>query len=397
MIAGLEAITGGTVAIDGEVVNDKEPRERGCAMVFQNYALYPHFTVAENIGYSLKVAGLPKAKRQERILAVARSVGLQDFLDRKPSQLSGGQRQRVAMARAMIREPKVFLFDEPLSNLDAKLRVQMRLEIRKLHQRLSATSVFVTHDQVEAMTLADRIVVMNQGRIEQIGTPAEIYERPETLFVASFIGSPPMNLFEATVQAQGSALTQGIMLRTPAFAVAAPGSSITLGSARKTWFWQQTVSMRCRPNSSRNSVPCSWRMAASVAPISWCNARPRICSPPGARFASTCRPSGCMHFTPPRARGCKSSRTNQPGGQRLSLPEPINRRVSRHRRDLKDGLSWEHQPASRSRRISTSRSTKLHSTVERNSASRSSNACACSGANSNHVRKSKASPRSRAW
>ncbi len=229
MIAGLEAITGGTVAIDGEVVNDKEPRERGCAMVFQNYALYPHFTVAENIGYSLKVAGLPKAKRQERILAVARSVGLQDYLDRKPSQLSGGQRQRVAMARAMIREPKVFLFDEPLSNLDAKLRVQMRLEIRKLHQRLAATSVFVTHDQVEAMTLADRIVVMNQGRIEQIGTPAEIYERPETLFVASFIGSPPMNLFEATVQAQGSALTQGIMLRTPAFAGAAPGSSITLG------------------------------------------------------------------------------------------------------------------------------------------------------------------------
>ncbi len=171
MIAGLEAISGGTVAIDGEVVNEKEPRERGCAMVFQNYALYPHFTVAENIGYALKVAGVPKAQRQERVATVARSVGLQDFLDRKPSQLSGGQRQRVAMARAMIREPKVFLFDEPLSNLDAKLRVQMRLEIRKLHQRLAATSVFVTHDQVEAMTLADRIVVMNQGCIEQIGTP----------------------------------------------------------------------------------------------------------------------------------------------------------------------------------------------------------------------------------
>ncbi len=229
MVAGLEAITGGTVAIDGEVVNEKEPRERGCAMVFQNYALYPHFTVAENIGYALKVAGVPKAQRQERVATVARSVGLQDFLDRKPSQLSGGQRQRVAMARAMIREPKVFLFDEPLSNLDAKLRVQMRLEIRKLHQRLAATSVFVTHDQVEAMTLADRIVVMNQGRIEQIGTPAEIYERPETLFVASFIGSPPMNLFEATVQGQGSAVTQGLKLRTPGFEGNKQGSSITLG------------------------------------------------------------------------------------------------------------------------------------------------------------------------
>jgi len=172
MIAGLEEITGGTIAIAGEVVNEKEPRERGCAMVFQNYALYPHFSVAENIGYALKVAGVPKAERMRRVREVAKSVGLEDYLDRKPSQLSGGQRQRVAMGRAMIREPKVFLFDEPLSNLDAKLRVQMRLEVRKLHQRLGATSVFVTHDQVEAMTLADRIVVMNAGRIEQIGTPS---------------------------------------------------------------------------------------------------------------------------------------------------------------------------------------------------------------------------------
>jgi sn-glycerol 3-phosphate transport system ATP-binding protein len=229
MIAGLEAITGGTVAIDGEVVNEKEPRERGCAMVFQNYALYPHFTVAENIGYALKVAGVPKAARRERVVAVARSVGLQDFLERKPSQLSGGQRQRVAMARAMIREPKVFLFDEPLSNLDAKLRVQMRLEIRKLHQRLAATSVFVTHDQVEAMTLADRIVVMNQGRIEQIGTPSEIYERPETLFVASFIGSPPMNLLEVKTRAPGTVLIEGSIQETPAFAGVAPGSSFVLG------------------------------------------------------------------------------------------------------------------------------------------------------------------------
>ncbi|RUW83254.1 ATP-binding cassette domain-containing protein, partial [Mesorhizobium sp. M1E.F.Ca.ET.063.01.1.1] len=168
MIAGLEEISDGTIAIDGTVVNKLEPRERGCAMVFQNYALYPHMSVAQNIGYSLKVAGVPAAERTRRIQAVARILELEHLLDRKPTALSGGQRQRVAMGRAMIREPKVFLFDEPLSNLDAKLRVQMRSEIRKLHRRLNATSVFVTHDQVEAMTLADRLVVMNGGRVEHV-------------------------------------------------------------------------------------------------------------------------------------------------------------------------------------------------------------------------------------
>jgi len=229
MIAGLEEITGGTIAIAGEVVNEKEPRERGCAMVFQNYALYPHFSVAENIGYALKVAGVPKAERMRRVREVAKSVGLEDYLDRKPSQLSGGQRQRVAMGRAMIREPKVFLFDEPLSNLDAKLRVQMRLEVRKLHQRLGATSVFVTHDQVEAMTLADRIVVMNAGRIEQIGTPSEIYDRPETLFVAGFISSPPMNLLEVTIPARGEAHVGGVVISTPAFLAGKPGASAMIG------------------------------------------------------------------------------------------------------------------------------------------------------------------------
>ena len=162
-------------------------------MVFQNYALYPHMTVAENIGYALKVAGVPKTERLARIAATARSVGLGDFLDRKPGQLSGGQRQRVAMARAIIRSPKVFLFDEPLSNLDAKLRVQMRHEIRRIHNQIKATSVFVTHDQHEGMTLADRLVVMNKGTIEQVGTPAEIYDRPASLYVAGFIGSPAMN------------------------------------------------------------------------------------------------------------------------------------------------------------------------------------------------------------
>ena len=211
MIAGLEEITGGEIAIAGRIVNDVEPRHRGCAMVFQNYALYPHMSVAENIGYGLKVAGVAKAERLLRVGQVARTVGLQEFLDRKPAQLSGGQRQRVAMARAMIKEPAVFLFDEPLSNLDAKLRVQMRIEIRKLHHRLRATSVFVTHDQVEAMTLADRLVVMNRGEIEQVGAPKEVYDRPQTTFVAGFIGAPGMNLLPAAISPDGrhAALADG--------------------------------------------------------------------------------------------------------------------------------------------------------------------------------------------
>jgi sn-glycerol 3-phosphate transport system ATP-binding protein len=205
MIAGLEEITAGEIAIDGKVVNDLEPRQRGCAMVFQNYALYPHMTVAENIGYALKVAGVPKAARRARVAEIAQSLGIADYLDRKPSTLSGGQRQRVAIGRAMIREPKVFLFDEPLSNLDAQLRVQMRIEIRRLHQRLGVTSVFVTHDQIEAMTLADRLVVLNQGRIEQIGAPAEVYRRPASRFVAGFIGAPAMNFIRAQIVMDGLA------------------------------------------------------------------------------------------------------------------------------------------------------------------------------------------------
>jgi sn-glycerol 3-phosphate transport system ATP-binding protein len=199
MIAGLEKISGGEISIGGTVVNKLEPRDRGCAMVFQNYALYPHMSVADNIGYALKVQGIGKQERLDRIKAIAKTVGLGDYLERKPGQLSGGQRQRVAMARAMIREPKVFLFDEPLSNLDAQLRVQMRIEIRRLHHRLKTTSVFVTHDQIEAMTLADRLVVMNAGHIDQVGTPAEVYARPATRFVAKFIGSPSMNILPATL------------------------------------------------------------------------------------------------------------------------------------------------------------------------------------------------------
>jgi sn-glycerol 3-phosphate transport system ATP-binding protein len=199
MVAGLEAITAGEVAIGGKVVNKLEPRERGCAMVFQNYALYPHMSVADNIGYALKIAGLAKAARLEKVRKVAALLGLTEFLDRKPGQLSGGQRQRVAMGRAMIREPKVFLYDEPLSNLDARLRVAMRVEIRKLHQRLGTTTLFVTHDQIEAMTLADRIVVMNKGVVEQVGTPGDVYNRPETTYVAGFIGTPGLNLISGTV------------------------------------------------------------------------------------------------------------------------------------------------------------------------------------------------------
>ena len=229
MIAGLEDITGGDIAIEGKVVNRLEPRERGCAMVFQNYALYPHMTVADNIGYALKVAGVPKAERQARIKVVAETLALGAYLDRKPAALSGGQRQRVAMGRAMIREPKVFLFDEPLSNLDAKLRVAMRIEIRKLHNRLKATSIFVTHDQVEAMTLADRIVLLNAGRVEQVGSPAELYARPASRFVAGFIGSPPMNLLDGEIaDATSVRLPGGEVIATRPHDLAT-GTKVTLG------------------------------------------------------------------------------------------------------------------------------------------------------------------------
>ncbi len=206
MIAGLESITSGHIAIAGRVVNDLEPHERGCAMVFQNYALYPHMTVAENIGYGLKVAGMARAERAAKVAAVAASVGLTDYLDRRPGQLSGGQRQRVAMARAIVRAPAVFLFDEPLSNLDAKLRVQMRHEIRRIHNHIGATSVFVTHDQAEGMTLADRLVVMNKGVIEQVGTPEQIYHHPASVYVGGFIGSPAMNFLSGQVSARARAV-----------------------------------------------------------------------------------------------------------------------------------------------------------------------------------------------
>ncbi|MBF9232638.1 ABC transporter ATP-binding protein [Microvirga alba] len=197
MIAGLEDISGGTISIDGRVVNEAEPKDRNIAMVFQNYAIYPHMTVAQNIGFGLYTSKLQESERKKRIEETAQILGLEKLLERRPSQLSGGQRQRVAIGRAMVRNPAAFLFDEPLSNLDAQLRTQMRLEIKKLHQRLGTTIVFVTHDQVEAMTMADRIVVMRDGHILQVGTPMDLYERPADIFTARFIGSPTMNLLPA--------------------------------------------------------------------------------------------------------------------------------------------------------------------------------------------------------
>jgi multiple sugar transport system ATP-binding protein len=197
MIAGLEEVTAGEIMIDDRVVNHLEPKHRNIAMVFQNYAIYPHMSVRKNIGFGLRTSKMPRAEKEKRIDEVAHLLSMTEYLDRKPAQLSGGQRQRVAIGRAMVRDPAVFLFDEPLSNLDAQLRTQMRLEIKKLHQRVGNTIIFVTHDQVEAMTMADRIVIMKDGHIQQVGTPAEVFHRPANVFVAQFIGAPSMNMLDA--------------------------------------------------------------------------------------------------------------------------------------------------------------------------------------------------------
>lgn len=223
MIAGLEEISSGQIRIGGRVVNDVPPKERDIAMVFQSYALYPHKTVAENMGFPLKMAKRPQGEIDSKVGKAAQILDLTHLLKRYPKQLSGGQRQRVAMGRAIVRDPQVFLFDEPLSNLDAKLRVTMRVEIKELHQRLKTTIIYVTHDQIEAMTMADKIVVMRDGRVEQIGAPLDLYDRPQNVFVAGFIGSPAMNFIHGRIQSQGAALQfvaeSGLVLPVP------PGSA----------------------------------------------------------------------------------------------------------------------------------------------------------------------------
>lgn len=254
MVAGLERTTGGDIYIDNQRVTDLEPKDRGIAMVFQNYALYPHMSVFDNMAYGLKIRGFGKEQIRQRVDEAARILELQPLLKRKPRELSGGQRQRVAMGRAIVREPAVFLFDEPLSNLDAKLRVQMRLELQQLHRRLKTTSLYVTHDQVEAMTLAQRVIVMNKGVAEQIGTPSEVYQRPATLFVASFIGSPAMNLLAGTVSSDGHSF------------ILADGMTLPLEVPRPQWADRRLTlgirpehiqQMTSRPKTSAQAVPMS--------------------------------------------------------------------------------------------------------------------------------------------
>ena len=234
MIAGLEDITSGELYIDNVLMNDVEADARGLAMVFQSYALYPHMTVADNMGFALKMAGVSKEERHQKVLAAAKILQLEKLLDRTPKQLSGGQRQRVAIGRAIVRHPKIFLFDEPLSNLDASLRVQMRIELAELHRKLKATMIYVTHDQTEAMTMADRIVVLRDGVIEQVGTPLELYNHPANTFVAGFIGSPKMNLLSAEVVEQTAGavrlkIGENSTLTLPAHAGLAQGRKVTLG------------------------------------------------------------------------------------------------------------------------------------------------------------------------
>jgi multiple sugar transport system ATP-binding protein len=236
MVAGLEDVSGGEIEIDGRVVNEVAPKDRQLAMVFQNYALYPHMTVRQNMRFALKPQKLPAVSVEQKINEVAAMLGLEALLERKPAQLSGGQRQRVAMGRAMVRTPRVFLFDEPLSNLDAKLRTQVRIEIAKLHKQLGTTVLYVTHDQIEAMTLADRIVIMRDGYIEQVGSPEEVFAHPRNVFVATFIGSPAMNLLAATVETQqqgGAYMLSTGSIRIPAPADKSrhlqPGRKLTLG------------------------------------------------------------------------------------------------------------------------------------------------------------------------
>jgi len=232
MVAGLESISSGTISLNGQVINEVAPKNRDIAMVFQNYALYPHLTVADNMGFSLKLRNVPKEQIRTEVEATAELLGLKPYLERYPKALSGGQRQRVAMGRAIVRKPQVFLFDEPLSNLDAKLRVQMRIEIKSLQKRLGTTSIYVTHDQMEAMTMSDRVVILNGGRVEQVGAPLDVYDNPANLFVATFIGSPAMNLLDGMLVREADAAfaqINGVKIPVSASVKGASGTSIVLG------------------------------------------------------------------------------------------------------------------------------------------------------------------------
>ncbi|HEY9155012.1 MAG TPA: sn-glycerol-3-phosphate ABC transporter ATP-binding protein UgpC [Opitutaceae bacterium] len=260
MIAGLEEVSGGTISIDGKVVNDVLPKDRDIAMVFQNYALYPHMSVYENLAFGLKLRKIPKAEIDQRVKQASALLGLDAYLDRKPKALSGGQRQRVAVGRAIVRDPKVFLFDEPLSNLDAKMRVSTRTEISKLHARLSATMIYVTHDQVEAMTMGDRICVMKDGRIMQVAEPLELYNQPNNLFVAGFIGSPQMNFFRGKIERE-SGITSFVedSRSGPPLRLALPPDLI----ARASSYVGKTVVLGIRPEHLEDTVPAGSRAAAT--------------------------------------------------------------------------------------------------------------------------------------
>ncbi len=270
MIAGLEEISDGEIRIGDRVVNNLQPRDRDVAMVFQNYALYPHMTVAENIGFALRMRKVPKADARARIAETARIIGLVDHLDRKPRQLSGGQRQRVAMGRAIVREPQVFLMDEPLSNLDAKLRVQMRAEISRIQRQLNVTTVYVTHDQIEAMTMGDRVAVMRRGVLQQFEAPQRLYEQPDNLFVASFIGSPAMNMVEATLAQNGD----GLVCRIGAAVLPVPRETLSARPALAGYVGR-TIALGIRPeafdepgrgNGNRASLPAVVRAIEALGP-----------------------------------------------------------------------------------------------------------------------------------
>jgi multiple sugar transport system ATP-binding protein len=260
MVAGLEEISAGEIRIGGQVVNNQPPQRRNVAMVFQNYALYPHMTVRKNLAFPLKTLNVPRAEIERRVRATAELLGIQDLLDRRPRQLSGGQRQRVAMGRALVREPAVFLMDEPLSNLDAKLRVQMRGEITALQRRLGTTTIFVTHDQVEAMTMGDRLAVLNHGQLQQVGAPEQIYDHPANIFVATFIGSPAMNLFWSTLEANGGGQTT-VRFGEKLLPLAVPQSQGNL----KKWHGQQVIcGLRPEAFCPADRVPATQQIVAQI-------------------------------------------------------------------------------------------------------------------------------------